>query len=117
MKKTAVKITTREEAEDEINAFIGRKVREIRDLRNLSAETVATELGMDRTNLSHIENGRNKITAVMLWKLATLFNCPVDRFFPKTAEKHSLSHSDIDLLKKEDVRVEDWASRCFKTVK
>jgi len=104
-------------AESEINASIGKRIREIRNSRNMSAETVARYLGMDRTNLSHIETGRNKITAVILWELATLFRSPIDRFFPKVSESHGVTLSDIDTLKKEDERVEKWAKACIKNIK
>lgn len=57
----------------------GEKIRFIRETRGLSQENVAAQLGMAQNSYSKIERNETKLTAVMLQKLADVFDVsPMD---------------------------------------
>lgn len=115
--KKPVTIEDSIEATVELRKAIGRKIKGIRKQIGHSAELVAGELGITREALTHIETGRNNITAVSLWKLACLFNCKISDFFPTIPGGYSLSKVDLTLLAREDERAAEWAKKLFKTEK
>src|SRR5580698_6859876 len=80
--------------EREIRAEIGARIADLRRKRKLSARLVGEKLGLSREAITHIENGRNNITATTLWKLATLFHCDVQDFFPTVPEGFGLTKID-----------------------
>jgi len=116
-KKGIMKMQTDPSASDEIKKAIGAKIQGIRNKLGQSASVVASGLGITREALTHIENGRNNINAVQLWKLACLFGCEIDNFFPSIPEGFSLSKVDLRLLAKEDLKAPEWAERLLNNSK
>lgn len=118
--KKAIKGTINPEVLDtdkEIRKAIGGKIRMVRDRTHHSAAVVAQRLGVSREALTHIETGRNNISATSLWKLATLFACGVQDFFPEVPDGFALSPMDTKLLAQEDNRAAKWAEELFKKKK
>lgn len=87
--------------EAEIRAEIGERIAEIRTKLGLSARRVSEELAISREAVTHIETGRNNITAVSLWKLATLFSCDISDFFPDVPDGYALTSVDTQKVKQE----------------
>lgn len=80
----------------------------------LSARRVSEELGVTREAVTHIENGRNNISAVSLWKLATLFRCDFEDFFPDVPDGYSLTKVDTHKIEQEGgERAARWAKTLF----
>ena len=101
-------------AEDEIRAAIGRRIAERRRKLGLSARHVAEELKISREAVTHIETGRNNITAVSLWKLATLFNCAPENFFPEVPDGYALTRGDARKIKERGgEQAAQWAKKLF----
>jgi len=50
------------------------KLKKLREENGLSQEQVAKILGINRVSLSKIENGKQKIDPILLYKLAKLYN-------------------------------------------
>src|SRR3989344_3927017 len=73
-------------ADDDLKKYIGRQIASIRKGSDLTARQVAERLKVSRETLTQIETGRNNPTALMLWKLACLFQCEVSDFFPQIPE-------------------------------
>lgn len=100
--------------EEEIRCAIGRRIAECRRKLGLSARHVAEELKISREAVTHIETGRNNITAVSLWKLATLFNCAPEDFFPKVPDGYALTRVDARKIKDEGgEQAAKWAKTLF----
>lgn len=59
------------------SAFIGRRIREARERRDISQQGVAEALGIPRTAVTNIEAGTRNVSTLELSKLATLFHLPV----------------------------------------
>ena len=101
-------------AEVEIRRAIGKRISQMRRDLELSAQTVAEKLGVKREAVTHIETGRNNISAVSLWKLATLFQCDVKDFFPDVPDGYSLTRIDRRKIKQEGGEAaERWANALF----
>lgn len=104
--------------EDEIRKEIGRRIAEMRRKLSLSARKVAEELKMSREAVTHIETGRNNISAVSLWKLATLFNCDIEDFFPDVPDGYALTKVDTRKIEQEGgEKAAQWAQKLFKKKK
>jgi len=113
MKKKKDTISNKD-TDEEIKAEIGKKIKEMRRKLGHSAARIATELGISREAVTHIETGRNNISAVSLWKLATLFNCDIDDFFPEVPDGFALTKVDLHKVAQEDKSAAKWAEKLFK---
>jgi transcriptional regulator with XRE-family HTH domain len=67
-----------------INNLTAAKIKEIRTQKGLSSETVATQLGKDKSNYSKLENGRVEITISTIDSLSKIFNVPLIDLLPVT---------------------------------
>jgi len=101
-------------AEDAVRKAIGKKIREMRDKLGHSALRIANKLSISREAITHIETGRNNISAVALWKLATLFNCDIQDFFPSIPDGFALTKVDLQKVAQEDESAADWAKKLFQ---
>ena len=117
MRRKKDTISERGATDNEIKADIAKKVREMRKKLGLSASKVAEELGVSREAVTHIETGRNNISAVSLWKLATLFNCDISDFFPEIPNGFALTRVDLRKVAQEDKNAAKWAEKLFKNRK
>ena len=87
--------------DQQIREAIGSRIAELRRKRKLSARLVGEKLGISREAVTHIETGRNNITACALWKLATLFHCDFKDFFPDVPDGYGLTKIDTDKIAQE----------------
>ena len=60
---------------------IGRKVKELRQERELSQEKLAEYVNMSREHISWIERGKNLPTVETLYHLANYFEIDIKDFF------------------------------------
>lgn len=101
-------------AEVEIRTAIGKRIAEMRRKLGLSARRVAEELRVSREAVTHIETGRNNISAVALWKLATIFHCDLKDFFPDVPDGFALTRVDARKVEQEGgERAARWARDLF----
>lgn len=117
MQKKKDKINEKDATDKEIKDEIAKKIREMRNKLGLSASRIAEELGISREAVTHIETGRNNISAVSLWKLATLFNCDIKDFFPVIPNGFALTKVDLHKVAQEDKNAAIWAEKLFKNRK
>ena len=100
-------------ADNDIRKEVGSRIQSIRKQKDLSAETVAKNIGLSRVALTQIESGRNNVNAITLWKLACRLGCKIEEFFPKVPQGYGLSRVDINNIAKEDEKAVDWAKKLF----
>jgi len=118
MKKKQATINDRDVADKEIKKEIGRTIKEMRGKLGLSAQTVADNLEISREAVTHMETGRNNVSAVSLWKLAILFNCEMQDFFPTIPDGYALTKVDLHKVAQESgEKAVKWAERLFKKKK
>lgn len=65
-----------------INELTANKIKELRRSIGFSAESVASDLGISKTALSQLENGKVEITLTRLESLSKVFNIPLENFLP-----------------------------------
>lgn len=100
--------------EREIREAIGTRIAELRRKRKLSARLVGEKLEISREAITHIETGRNNVTALALWKLATLFHCDIKDFFPDVPDGYGLTKIDTDKIAQEGgQKAANWAKELF----
>jgi len=68
-------------AEKQYLYSIGRNIAKLRRENNLSQLDVCAEIGMEKSNLSSIENGRQNVTSLTLYKIAEAIGVEVQEFF------------------------------------
>lgn len=118
MKKKKVIINDRDDTDCEIKKEIGKKIKQMRSALGLSALTVSNHLKISREAVTHMENGRNNISAVSLWKLAILFNCEIQDFFPSVPDGYAITKVDLHKVEQESgKKAATWAERLFKDKK
>lgn len=85
----AVKKRGREKKEglNEVDVFVGQRLRELRMLAGLSQSDVASALGLTFQQLQKYERGFNRVSASRLFKLAQFFRVPVSVFFEGLEER------------------------------
>ncbi len=114
MKRRGTVSNNDDEIEREIRQTIGSRIAELRRKRKLSARQVAEKLKISREAVTHIETGRNNITATALWKLATLFHCDVRDFFPDVPDGYGLTRIDTDKIAQDGgQKAAGWAKELF----
>ena len=60
---------------------LGKRIREIRVVKNLSQDNLAFELGISTSAYSNIEAGKTEITVDRLFKIADVLKTPFAEFF------------------------------------
>lgn len=68
--------------EDQINQHIGEKILNLRIQHKFKQHDLSTLLGVTRTSIVNMEAGRQGVSTLKLWKLASLFQVPISYFFP-----------------------------------
>ena len=61
--------------------LLGKRIKEIRKISNLTQETLAENIGIDITTLSGIESGRHFPSLVTLEKIAKTLNVALSTLF------------------------------------
>jgi len=65
---------------------LGNSIRKVRELRNLTQQHMAIELGISQKQYSNIENSINNVTLVTLEKIATLLQVRVEQLISFNSE-------------------------------
>lgn len=74
----------------ELSKYIGQKIKQFRNARNLTAEELAEKIGTTRATITRYETGARKANQDVLFQLADIFNVSVDDFFPPRPSKNNI---------------------------
>ncbi|HYG90503.1 MAG TPA: helix-turn-helix domain-containing protein [Azospirillum sp.] len=77
----------KKEGLNEVDVFVGQRLRELRMLAGLSQSDVASALGLTFQQLQKYERGFNRVSASRLFKLAQFFRVAVSVFFEGLEER------------------------------
>jgi transcriptional regulator with XRE-family HTH domain len=66
---------------DEVDAHVGRRLRQRRIALGISQEQLGADLGLTFQQVQKYEKGQNRISAGRLYKLALILSVPVQYFF------------------------------------
>nr|WP_211112396.1 helix-turn-helix transcriptional regulator [Azospirillum sp. SYSU D00513] len=79
----------KKEGLNEVDVFVGQRLRELRMLAGLSQSDVAAALDLTFQQLQKYERGFNRVSASRLFKLSQFFRVPVSVFFEGLDERSS----------------------------
>jgi len=65
----------------EIQQNIGERIRDLREKRKHTQESLALKSGLDRTYINSVENGRRNISVQALEKIILALDCTFKSFF------------------------------------
>lgn len=71
----------KKEGLNDVDVFVGQRLRELRMLAGLSQSDVASALGLTFQQLQKYERGFNRVSSSRLFKLGQFFKVPVSVFF------------------------------------
>mgnify|MGYP006070179201 CR=1 FL=1 len=69
---------------ENLAAYVGSKIRNPRESRNMTPEKLAEKLGVSRVAVNRYETGARKANQDVLFELANIFHVSINDFFPKT---------------------------------
>ena len=67
---------------------IGESIKKLRDLRDIKQETLADMIGVGRSTMSDIENGKTDIGSQKIIELAKIFQVNISDIFDFDERKH-----------------------------
>lgn len=81
---------------------LGKRVCQARKLKRMNQDELATQLGFNRTSITNIEKGRQKLSAFKIFVLANELNVHIDDLLPDFWEFKSayLKHSQSKEISK-----------------
>jgi transcriptional regulator with XRE-family HTH domain len=86
----------------EMLSVIGRRLRALRKSQNLSQREVADAIGLPQSNLSRIENGKQRLNLTVLSKMLSIYQTSIQDFFAREEEAvragESLSQRERQLV-------------------
>ena len=77
----AEKVKTGERRPNEVDVYVGSRLRQRRRLLNVSQEKLADALGLTFQQVQKYERGFNRISASKLFEAARFLQSPIDYFF------------------------------------
>jgi len=93
------------------------QLREFRVKSGLSQEEAAIELGIERTSLSKMENGKQNIDPVLLFKMAKLYNSLPEKLLGIEEKKDfSLSFRDGSNIDAESKKVLEKIEKVVRSI-
>lgn len=75
---------------NEIDVYVGARVRSCRESRRLSQEALARQLGISFQQLQKYEKGTNRISVSRLQVIARVLDIPIGQFFKGLDEQATL---------------------------
>ena len=69
---------------ENLAAYVGSRIRILRESRNMTPEKLAEKLGVSRVAVNRYETGARKANQDVLFELANIFHVSINDFFPKT---------------------------------
>lgn len=91
---------------------IGQRIRETRTKKQISQQDLAKEIGLTRTSIVNIEQGRQKIMIHSLYAVAKVLDVPVATLLPKSDDSNEQVLSDP--LAQEDPAVQEFFQEIIK---
>jgi len=67
----------------DIQGKIGKRIKEIREMKNLTQEELSQRSGLNRTFIIHVEKGRRNLSVVSLEKILKGLKTRFGEFFEK----------------------------------
>lgn len=102
----------------DIKKEVGRKLRNLREMADLTQEQLAEEIGVQTNTISKVETGRHFISCEFLTKLCSYFKVDESYFFSFSTPKYNSSDSEkIEVINKKVKTLKpDTLNYIYKTI-
>ena len=80
---------------DRVDVEVGAAIRRLRRERSLSQVAMGEALGISFQQVQKYENGRNRVSAGKLHKIADILGAPVSSFFPMRSTAEEISATSL----------------------
>ena len=80
--------------------LLGMRIRRIRKEKNYTQSTLAEQVGIETSNISHIERGVSKVSLGTIVKIANVLNVSIDDLLCDSilCEKDAFDHEIVKLM-------------------
>ncbi|WP_372399118.1 helix-turn-helix transcriptional regulator [Azospirillum sp. HJ39] len=92
----------KKEGLNEVDVFVGQRLRELRMLAGLSQSDVASALGLTFQQLQKYERGFNRVSSSRLFKLGQFFRVPVSVFFEGLENRQTVPEGEVPAAGREE---------------
>ncbi|ALG73407.1 transcriptional regulator [Azospirillum thiophilum] len=92
----------KKEGLNEVDVFVGQRLRELRMLAGLSQSDVASALGLTFQQLQKYERGFNRVSSSRLFKLGQFFRVPVSVFFEGLENRQAVPEGEVPAAGREE---------------
>jgi len=92
----------KKEGLNDVDVFVGQRLRELRMLAGLSQSDVASALGLTFQQLQKYERGFNRVSSSRLFKLGQFFRVPVSVFFEGLESRPATEDAETQAVRGED---------------
>ncbi len=82
------------ETDKKLMLLLAEHIQDVRKKRAVYTKDIAADIGVTRSALAQMENGRSHFSAVTLYRLASALRCDMNELFPEVQEVISVSESD-----------------------
>lgn len=100
----------------DINKFIGSKIREFRERKNVTQEELAEFLNTTPQTISRYEIGDRKANNDILFKLSDFFKISINDFFPPTTYNNKEQLYTKTIYSDDDYSMEIKSDKPFETL-
>ncbi|CAO3434313.1 helix-turn-helix domain-containing protein [Azospirillum doebereinerae] len=92
----------KKEGLNDVDVFVGQRLRELRMLAGLSQSDVASALGLTFQQLQKYERGFNRVSSSRLFKLGQFFRVPVSVFFEGLESRPATEETEAQVVRSDD---------------
>lgn len=92
----------KKEGLNDVDVFVGQRLRELRMLAGLSQSDVASALGLTFQQLQKYERGFNRVSSSRLFKLGQFFRVPVSVFFEGLESRPATAETEAHVVRTDD---------------
>ncbi|GAB2562666.1 helix-turn-helix domain-containing protein [Spirosoma aerophilum] len=85
--------------QDKLYKLLGQKIRESRTLLKVTQEHLASQIGLTRTSIVNIEQGRQNPPLHLIIQIARALNVPLETLIPKEQDYMPAAQLDEETLK------------------
>lgn len=92
----------KKEGLNDVDVFVGQRLRELRMLAGLSQSDVASALGLTFQQLQKYERGFNRVSSSRLFTLGQFFRVPVSVFFEGLENRPATAEMEAHVVRTDD---------------
>lgn len=104
--------------DEKLYQAVGARLKQLREAERYTQSELANKVGLERTSITNIENGNQKLPLHVLYKLCEVFKVDLPTVLPTLAEVQSVDESHLKDIQvgSSFVKVPPLAARAFENI-